>query len=280
MHWNNGCRITVGKTSHAHNLNTITREDALHEEIEIKYFYDGTATLLIESQTVNVKAGDIVVINPYEFHATANTGENQGKYHLFMIPLDYFSGIPELDLDKQFILENKRFQTYYSGDSEMCAFLEKAAQEALQQQPGCEVMIKGLLIGFFALLGRKGIIETENACSQKKILRLYSVIKPALHCIKNEYHRTLSVDEMAALCNVSKHYFCRIFKTVTQKGPMEYLRDFRMQVANTLLSDTRKSIGEISDICGFENPNYFSRCYKKHYGFSPSSGRASKEARK
>ncbi len=275
MHWNNGCRITVGKTSRVHNPDTITQEEPLHEEIEIKYFYDGTATLLIESQTVNVKAGDIVVINPYEFHATANTGKNQGKYHLYMIPLDYFSGIPELDLDKQFVLENKRFQTHYSGDSEMCTFLERAAQEALQQQPGCEVMIKGLLIGFFALLGRKGIIETENTCSQKKMLRLYSVIKPALHCIKNEYHRTLSVDEMAELCKVSKHYFCRSFKAVTGKGPMEYLRDFRLRMANALLSGTTKSIAEISELCGFDYPNYFSRCYKKYYGIPPSHNRKS-----
>lgn len=274
MHWNNGCRITVGKTSRAHNLNAIAQEDALHEEIEIKYFYDGTATLLIESQTVNVKAGDIVVINPYEFHATANTGENQGKYHLFMIPLDYFSGIPELDLDKQFILEKKCFQNLYSGNSEMCAFLEKAVQEVLNQQPGCELMIKGLLMGFFALLGRKGILEAENARSQKKMLRLYSVIKPALHCVKNEFHRALTVDEMADLCNISKHYFCRIFKTVMQKGPMEYLRDFRLRMANALLTGTSKSITEISELCGFENPNYFSRCYKKHYGISPSQNRA------
>ena len=75
---------------------------AIHEAVEIKCFYEGTSTLLLGTQTVTVKAGDVVVINPYEFHATIDRGEegNTGKYHLFMVPLDFFSGcnLPEMDL--------------------------------------------------------------------------------------------------------------------------------------------------------------------------------------
>lgn len=271
LHWDHGCRITTGKTSSVNKLTQLTDEAALHEEIEIKYFYEGSATLLVESQTVSVKAGDVVVINPFEFHATVHTGEGKGKYHLFMIPLDYFSGIPELDLYNWFFLEEKRFCTHFTDNPELSAFLHKAAEEAESQQPGQELMIKSLLMGFFAKLLRCGMDNSEKTLPPKKMLRLYSVIKPALRCIKNEYQRNLSIDEMAELCSVSKHYFCRIFKSVTGKGPMEYLRDFRLRVANALLLDTGKSILEISVQCGFESPNYFSRCYKKHYGISPSS---------
>lgn len=273
MYWNNGCRITTGKTADINNSDQIANKDALHEELEIKCFYEGTATLLIESQAVSVKAGDVVVINPYEFHTTVYTGETKGKYHLFMIPLDYFNGIPELDLHDFFYLQEKCFQTHFSGNAQMYDFLQRAADEVEQHPAENDLMIKSLLMGFFALLQRHGISSNEKAVLQKKSLRLYSVIKPALHCIKNDYHRSLTVDEMASLCKVSKHYFCRIFKSVTGNAPKEYLRDFRLRVANALLHNTTKSISEISELCGFENPNYFSRCYKNQYKKVPSSSR-------
>ena len=270
-----GFEITPGKVSHTDKQFSLSGNTALHENVEIKCFYEGTATLLIESQTLRVKAGDVVVINPYEFHATIDTGEEKGKYHLFMLPLDYFSGEPALDLQKLFFVEDKKFRTLHS-DKRMFDLLVQASLESQQKQEAGELMIKSLLMSFFALLLRGGVIQAERSGPEKRELRLYSVIEPALRCIKNEYRRELTVDELAKKCNVSKHYFCRVFKAVTQKSAMEYLRDFRLQVANILLSNTKSSISEISVCCGFESSNYFSRCYKQYYGVSPSSRRAMK----
>lgn len=270
-----GFGITPGKVSRTDRQISLSGNTALHENVEIKCFYEGTATLLIESQTVRVKAGDVVVINPYEFHATIDTGEEKGKYHLFMLPLDYFSGEPALDLRNLFFVEEKRFRTLFS-DGRMFDLLMQAAQESQQKQEASDLMIKSLLMAFFALLLRNGITQAERSVPEKSELRLYSVIEPALRCIKNEYRRELTVEELAKKCNVSKHYFCRVFKAVTRKSAMEYLRAFRLQVANILLSNTKSSISEIAAGCGFESANYFSRCYKQYYGVSPSSCRARK----
>ena len=126
----------------------------------------------------------------------------------------------------------------------------------------------------FALLLRHGLTQPKSAAPKEKALRSYLVIEPALRCIKNEYARTMTVDELAKLCNVSKHYFCRVFKTITGKSVMEYLRDFRLRVANVLLTNTDRSISDIAASCGFDSSNYFSRCYKGHYGFSPRQSRS------
>lgn len=273
MRPDSGCEITLGKVSRADRKVTLSGNTALHEDLEIKCFYEGTATLLIESQTVSVKAGDVVVINPYEFHATVDTGEETGKYHLFMLPLDYFSGEPALDLHKLFFGEEKRFLTLFSGNRQLYDLLMQAAEESRQKKEMGDLMIKSLLMTFFALLLRHGVIRSENSLPEKSELRLYSVIEPALQCIKNEYRRPLTVDELAKKCNVSKHYFCRVFKAVTEKSAMEYLRDYRLRIADVLLSNTKDSVAEIAARCGFENPNYFSRCYKQRYGESPRRSR-------
>lgn len=266
--------ISVGKISSTDKVVALTGNNALHEEVEIKCFYEGSATLLIGSQTVPVKAGDVVVINPYEFHATVNTGKDKGKYHLFMLPLDYFTGIPELDLRRILFAEEKQFNTLYT-DPRLHSFLMQAAEEFRQNREGSSLLIRGLLMAAFALLLRSGLAKTENTAPKKKALRSYLVIEPALRCIKNEYGRTMTVEELAKLCNVSKHYFCRVFKAITGKSVMEYLRDFRLRVANVLLQNTDRSISDIAACCGFDSSNYFSRCYKQHYGHSPRQGRNS-----
>ena len=271
-----GCAVTLGKISRADKQLTLSGNTALHEELEIKCFYEGSATLLVESKSVSVKAGDVVVINPYEFHATVDVGEEKGAYHLFMLPLDYFSGVPELNLHRLFFGEGKKFTTLLAGEPRLHGLLMEAAEEIRQGLPGQELMVKSLLMTFFAHLLRSGLEDADS--SGKSSQRLYSVIEPALRCIKNEYPRTMTVEELAGRCKVSKHYFCRVFKSVTKKSAMEYLRDYRLQVANALLSGTDSPVGEIAERCGFESPNYFSRCYKRYYGKSPREGRLEKRS--
>ena len=268
--------ISVGKVSSTDKVVALTGNNALHEDIEIKCFYEGSATLLIDSQTVQVKAGDVVVINPYEFHATVDTGEEKGKYHLFMLPLDYFAGIPELDLRRVLFAQELRFDTHHT-DPRLYDFLMQAAEEFQQKQNPNALLLRSLLMAAFALLLRNGLVQPENAAPTKKALRSYLVIEPALRCIKNEYGRMLTVEELAKLCNVSKHYFCRVFKSITGKSVMEYLRDFRLRVASVLLQSTDRSISDIAACCGFDSSNYFSRCYKEHYGYSPRQGRNGKQ---
>ena len=267
-------RIATDNVSYVDRPDSISDRTALHEAIEIKCFYEGTATLLIESHSVPVRAGDVVVINPYEFHATVETGAEKGKYHLFMLPLDYFAGIPGLDLQELFFTQGKAFCNRFAADEELHALLMRAAREAGQEHPARDVMIKGLLMQVFALLLRRGIAEGERPSPERSVLRRYPVIDPALRCIKTHYAEKLTVEQLANLCGVSKHYFCRVFKAVTEKGAMEYLRDFRLRVANALLTGTKRNVADIAIGCGFENQNYFSRCYKQYYGETPSQSRA------
>ena len=82
----------------------------IHEAIEIKYFYEGRATLLIGSEAVEAREGDVIIMNPYEFHATVDYSEGRARYHLIMIGLDFFPSLPELcDVRKLFFSDNFAF---------------------------------------------------------------------------------------------------------------------------------------------------------------------------
>lgn len=250
---------------------------ALHEAIEIKCFYEGTSTLLIGTQTVMVSAGDIVIINPYEFHATVDRGKegNLGKYHLFMVPLDYFAGsnLEELNLRATILGQERTLQTLFRQDAQLYTLLSAAAVEHAEKPAAWKARIYALLMEFFALVVRKGYQETEVLSVPSGTLRTYRLIEPALRHIRDHYADSISVDELAQHCRVSKHYFCRVFKMATSKTAIEYLQDYRITVADTMLCNTDKSVAEIATSCGFESANYFGRCYKAAYGIAPSKRR-------
>lgn len=251
---------------------------AIHEDIEIKCFYEGSATLLIGNETVLVEAGDVVVINPYEFHATIAYSEDKGKYHMFMIPLDYFSEgeIAEPELMLMLRTGQTFLKRHYANDTRMFGILMQIANEYRCKELAYESAVRGLMIQLFALIVRYGGAEAAATDADQKTLMHYKLIEPALRHIRDRYASRITVEELALMCGMSKHYFCHIFKSVIGQPAMAYLNDYRVKVADTLLGNTEKSISDIAEACGFEGANYFCRRYKNFYGISPGKRRSQK----
>jgi len=243
----------------------------LHEEIEIKYFYEGTSTLLIGTETVTAKAGDVVVINPYQFHATIDCVEEEGKYHIFMIPLDFFSGsgIEELELRSLLLAKHQSFRTFFSNDKRIGNIIERIVIEYKEKKPAFRAAIRGLVTELFAIILRNGLVREEPNGENNDILHLYELIEPALEYIRNNYADVITVEDLAERCKISRYYFCRIFKIVTKKSAMEYIKDYRLDIADIILTNADKSVTQIAQMCGFDDVNYFCRCYKAQYGISP-----------
>lgn len=268
-------RVGANESSCVDNVEYVRK--AVHEDVEIKCFYEGTSTLLVNTRAVKVQAGDVVVINPYEFHATIDRGEegNTGKYHLIMVPLDFFGeGSPEeLNLRTLFFAQKRSFQTLLSNQPKLHALLMEVAQEHKEKAPGYQTAIRGLMMQAFVQLQREGLQADAVAAAPGETLRAYRLIEPALRYIRDHYSRAISVEELASLCQVSKHYFCRVFKTAVGKSAIEYLQAYRLMIADIMLMGTDKTISQIAAGCGFESPNYFCRCYKKHFGTTPGKRR-------
>ncbi len=241
---------------------------ALHEEIEIKCFYSGSATLMIEDQIMDVQSGDIVVINPYAFHTTIRTGadEDNGRYHLLMLP-------PELpELQTQLIHNGRTFITLHRKDQRLYGIIHEIVREYTEKEEAYELVVRGLVLELFAILLRKGFTE-DSAGRRKDDLRVYRLIEPALRCIRDHFGEPVTVQQLSQLCNVSKSYFCRSFRAVTGKSAMAYLSEYRLKIAHALLRNSDRTVAHIAEACGFESVSYFSRSYKKHYGKKPSQQR-------
>lgn len=63
----------------------------------------------------------------------------------------------------------------------------------------------------------------------------------------------------------------RKIKELTDLAPNEFIRTVRLKKSAVLLKTRRYNVSEVSDLTGFNDPLYFSRCFKKQFGFPPST---------
>ncbi|MBE6666396.1 MAG: AraC family transcriptional regulator [Ruminococcaceae bacterium] len=248
---------------------------AFHKEIEIKYFYEGNATLLVGSKIVQATAGDLVVMNPYEFHSTIQFGEHKGKYHLIMVDPDSFFAKETggTSLKQMTAWSDFEFDTHIKNDGRIPELMLRIAEEQKRKAPYYRLILKGLMMELFALLLRD-YAKTEETCSAEENIRYFETVEPAIQRIRDKYFEKITAEDLSSLCNVSKCHFCRIFKKATGKTAMQYLTDYRLQIADVLLSDPSHTISMIAEKCGFEDESYFCRCYKRKFGSSPGQKRS------
>ncbi|MBQ1788195.1 MAG: helix-turn-helix transcriptional regulator, partial [Erysipelotrichaceae bacterium] len=71
----------------------------------------------------------------------------------------------------------------------------------------------------------------------------------------------------------STEYLKRVFKQELGMTPRQYLRERRLENAARIraIGDENHTISEITRQCGFNDPLYFSKLFKKRYGVSPKN---------
>ncbi|MDQ6422968.1 AraC family transcriptional regulator [Paenibacillus sp. LHD-117] len=85
----------------------------------------------------------------------------------------------------------------------------------------------------------------------------------------NHYDTALNVEELAKMANVSSTTLRRLFKQHTGKTPSEFLLDLKMTVAAKKIVETDERISDIAYMVGIQDPNYFTRIFKKNFGVTP-----------
>ncbi len=92
----------------------------------------------------------------------------------------------------------------------------------------------------------------------------------ALAYIRENYQTPLQLSMVADEYGITGSYLSRLFKEHLGTNFVDYLNRFRLNKAIILLESKKYSIKEIAYIVGYQDPNYFSRIFRRHMGISPS----------
>lgn len=108
--------------------------------------------------------------------------------------------------------------------------------------------------------------------SQEAMPNSFAKIRKAVEYINQNYASDCSVAFLANYVDFSYAYFSATFTRVMGLSATEYVLSVRLENAERMLSVPceRAPISVIAARCGFENPRYFSTCFKNRYGKSPS----------
>lgn len=97
-----------------------------------------------------------------------------------------------------------------------------------------------------------------------------NLIEPAIKYISEHYaSERIVVSELSELCGISEVYLRRIFISVLGKTPITYIKHLRLERGYDLILSGEYSVSSAAVDCGFSDECYFSREFKKLYGFPP-----------
>lgn len=126
-----------------------------------------------------------------------------------------------------------------------------------------------------------GLIQTSSTRKELRGGQLRDFyIQEAITFMEGNYHRELTVEELADVCKLNRSYFSKIFKDNMGCPPQEFLIRLRLSKAADLMKDTGESIGAIAAQCGYPNQLHFSRAFHKRYGLSPREWRIQNQVKK
>ena len=230
----------------------------------IHYILKGKGIYKTDGHIYPLKEGDAFLIRPniliyYE----------ADKYDPWTYTWIGFQGIKiEEYLKRTSLLDTPYF--HYGKDDRVRLCHEKMF-EAYKLSENRDLMMNSILYEYLYLLASK-FPRKYIPAKEKKI----SYVEEALRYIENNYAHRVNIQVIADYLNIERTYLYRLFKDITGSSPQEYLLDFRIRRACSLLKETELPVSDISRSVGYDDALYFSRLFRQKKGRTPTQYRKEK----
>ncbi len=236
--------VFVGKHPTTHS---VQQHD--HNEWELIYCTGGTGEVRFENgSTLQYVENEIVAIPPHVKHSNHSVrGFTNVHIRLSKATLPYRSAVKLADDAEKHLLTffNEAF-FYFGSDLQRKELILSALGE----------VIASYTITF---LSQDSYTETVELIRNSRLRNFTDAkyrLEDTLHSVALNYD-----------------YVRKTFKKEIGLTPHEYLTGMRMKKAESLLSVTHGEymINEVAEMCGYSEPLYFTRVFKKNFGISPTA---------
>ena len=215
-----------------------------HPGTEIIFIAQGECSIKLNGKLRHGDTGTLFIIPPGTLHNQVNHSFAKSIYCIFRTEKEYVTSPKVLE---------------FGGDYWIEKWLNDIVELNNNLNPSlCNGILQSLLLR---------ITQLEADIQQK--CRLYSTILRAANYIQLNYYRNIDLSMIAKHSGISVSYLKALFKQHMAVSPIKYMQNLRMQKAKTLLKSPYLHIEEISCQCGYDDPCYFSRIFKKKHGISP-----------
>ena len=242
-----------------------------HKHYSIGFLISGDRRLITPTTKFDAHAGDVTVMPPSLYHRTFSLSDKPYENYLIKISEQLADDFcREIDFGIWHQIFEQKLCTFSSEDSiKIEALFEDMLQVYQEKAPYSEILLRGMFYRLVLLIKKcdKGttVIHFKSELSD--------TILNATFFIEQHYMETLTLARVADAFGFSEGHFSRLFSAQVGIPCSQYLANVRIRHAKELLLNTKKSISEIALDTGFSSADYFSSCFSKCEGITPSAFR-------
>ncbi len=233
-----------------------------HNSFEIHYIYDGTLSFRVAGEEYLLKAGDIFITFPNEYHGSGNNPFAGHKLYWFNLLADR----PVLGLNPEWssLLLEKLGQIKHRvipATEDMKYMIDQAFAHVLSDDPYYQRYANGQMLAFLQRL-----IENDAELERSD---LSAEITRAIEFMKQNLHTCYTLEKIARHVGLSLSYFKAKFKREVGIPPADYYMDLRITKAKELLL-SGKSVTDTAYELDFVSSNYFSVVFRRVTAQTPT----------
>lgn len=226
--------------------------------LNIQLVEKGVLTLHIGNEKISVQEGSFLIIPPGSYILKADDPAGVHKKHMAISGNLCLQHLLSLGFDKPVILEDLHDPIFDMEFSDIFRMAEKHDPEYIFDYSAKCLKIMLLL---------------ADKIRSRDLPRTFVKAKSFIEC---NFANKIQLDDICRHAGCSKTTLQHQFRDIMSLSPMRYLTEVRMKYALELLEKEELSIKMISEMCGYDNPLYFSNVFKEIQGLYPREYRKMK----
>lgn len=246
-----------------------------HAEYELALILSGRGKRYIGNHMADFKAGDMVLVGAHLPHCWKLVPEKQSDAKAIVIQFTAdFLGESFFDKPENAAIKSM-FQKAPNGiwfDQE-CFEQVYTAISGMKKQDNFEMLLTFLGILYRLAQSSKLVLLDKEPEVARLSLVEQKRINPVLAYLVENFRKQVSLQEAAALTNMTTNAFCKYFKKITRKTFMEMVIQYRLNYATQQLIETDKPVSDIAFNSGFTDVSHFYKVFKSKMNLSPLSYR-------
>ena len=245
-----------------------------HAEIELFLIRGGQGGMMIGDHEIPIEGGCQMLILGSNLPHTMSYGNKPNEkeveavvVHLTPAVFGSFYDLPEMTAVRNMLKSAER-GIYVKGET--LKEMEQQMFSIVDDDPAQSMMRLLQILHTVATTQEYEYVASEGYTSIRSRDTDSSRMNKIYTFVLENYHRDISVQEVADIIHFAKGSFCRYFKQRTGKTFMDFLIEVRIGNACKLLMENEMNINEIAYSCGYNNISNFFHQFKSLKGCSPS----------
>lgn len=229
---------------------------------ELLYVISGEVELHLHGRKHHAGPGDLLLVPSATEHR--DDFDLDAGLQVFMVSFEWAA---EEEFFRQVANDILRGLPAYRK-AEIAAQVERLHRDTHSDAPADLLVAQARLFTILMLILREAagrqVEEKQSAHGRRRTLML-----SARRYLERNYAQPIALEDVAKALDVSPFYLSHVFSEENEFSLFAYLTTVRMEKARELLQAGAKNVSEVARAVGYENSNYFSKVFRRHFGYAP-----------